>query len=180
MGMTLGDNLRVTLFGESHGACVGALVEGIPAGTEIDESELSDAILRRRPGRKKLSSRSESDDCEILSGVYDGKATGWPILLLTRNSDVRSSDYSFLPDHPRPGHADMVEGIRSNGANDPRGGGSQSGCSRKSGKDPSGRGRLDLLSPPAQSGGSAGETSLRARQKWSTGPVDGHGEAELP
>ena len=126
MGMTLGDNLRVTLFGESHGACVGALVEGMPAGTEIDESELSEAILRRRPGRKKLSSRSESDDCEILSGVYDGKATGWPILLLTRNSDVRSSDYSFLPDHPRPGHADMVEGIRSNGANDPRGGGSQS------------------------------------------------------
>ena len=126
MGMTLGDNLRVTLFGESHGACVGALVEGIPAGTEIDESELSNAILRRRPGRKKLSSRSESDDCEILSGVYEGKATGWPILLLTRNSDVRSSDYSFLPDHPRPGHADMVEEIRSNGANDPRGGGSQS------------------------------------------------------
>ena len=121
MGMTLGDNLRVTLFGESHGACVGALVEGMPAGTEIDESELSEAILRRRPGRRKLSSRSESDDCEILSGVYEGKATGWPILLLTRNSDVRSSDYSFLPDHPRPGHADMVEGIRSNGANDPRG-----------------------------------------------------------
>ena len=56
----------------------------------------------------------------------EGKATGWPILLLTRNSDVKSSNYSFLPDHRRPGHADMVEGIRSNGANDPRGGGSQS------------------------------------------------------
>ena len=126
MGMRFGDNLRVTLFGESHGSCVGALVEGMPAGTEIDETELSEAILRRRPGRKNLSTRSESDDCEILSGVHEGRATGWPILLLTRNSDVRSSDYSFLPDHPRPGHADMVEDIRSNGANDPRGGGSQS------------------------------------------------------
>ncbi len=126
MGMRLGDNLRVTLFGESHGLCVGALVEGMPAGTEIDETELSEAILRRRPGRKGLSTRSEGDDCEIMTGVYEGKATGWPILLLTRNSDTRSSDYSFLPDHPRPGHADMVEDVRSEGSNDPRGGGSQS------------------------------------------------------
>ena len=126
MGMRFGDNLRVTLFGESHGLCVGALVEGMPPGTEIDETELSEAILRRRAGRKGLSARSEGDDCEVMTGVYEGKATGWPILLLTRNSDVRSSDYSFLPDHPRPGHADMVEDVRSEGANDPRGGGSQS------------------------------------------------------
>ena len=126
MGMTLGENLKVTLFGESHGACVGALVEGIPAGTPIDEAELNRAIANRRPGRKGMSARSESDQCEVLSGVYDGKATGWPILMLTRNSDAKPSDYSFLPDQPRPGHADMVESIRSNGSNDPRGGGSQS------------------------------------------------------
>ena len=103
MGMGLGDSIRVTLFGESHGLSVGALVEGIPAGTEIDIDALRADVERRRPGRKGLSARSESDECEILSGVYEGKATGWPILLLTRNLDARSRDYSFLPDHPRPG-----------------------------------------------------------------------------
>ncbi len=126
MGMGLGDQLKVTLFGESHGKCVGALVEGIPPGTEIDLQSLYDDLSRRRPGRRGLSSRLELDECEILSGVYEGKATGWPLLMLARNSDVRSSDYAFLPDHPRPGHADMVEGIRSAGSSDPRGGGSQS------------------------------------------------------
>ena len=73
-----------------------------------------------------MSARLETDECEILSGVHEGKATGWPLLMISRNSDARSSDYSFLPDHPRPGHADMVEEIRSSGSNDPRGGGSQS------------------------------------------------------
>ena len=124
--MSLGDAVRVTLFGESHGLCVGALVEGIPAGTRIDIDALQTDIERRRPGRKGLSARAESDECEILSGVHEGLATGWPILLLTRNSDVRSSDYSFLPDHPRPGHADLPEMVRSGGAADLRGGGSQS------------------------------------------------------
>jgi len=124
--MKLGDNLKVTLFGESHGACVGALVEGIPAGTPIDEDELNRAIASRRPGRKGMSTRTELDQCELLSGVYEGKATGWPILMLTRNSDAKPTDYQFLPDQPRPGHADMVESIRSKGSNDPRGGGSHS------------------------------------------------------
>jgi chorismate synthase len=126
MGMALGDKLRITLFGESHGTCVGALVEGMPPGTPMDPESLSREIDRRKPGRKGLSSRKEVDECQILSGVYEGKATGWPILMLTMNSDVRSSDYSFLPDHPRPGHADMVEMVRSEGSSDLRGGGSQS------------------------------------------------------
>ncbi|HJM13082.1 MAG TPA: chorismate synthase [Candidatus Thalassarchaeaceae archaeon] len=126
MGMNLGDNLKVTIFGESHGNCVGALVEGIPPGTPIDSQALARDLSLRKPGRRGLSSRSELDDCEILSGMHEGKATGWPILLLSRNNDAKSSDYSFLPDHPRPGHADMVEMIRSEGHNDPRGGGSQS------------------------------------------------------
>jgi len=126
MGMTLGDRLRVTLFGESHGSCVGALIQGMPAGAPIDRESLAKDIASRRPGRRGLSMRKELDNCEILSGVHNGFATGWPILLLTRNLDVKSSDYSFLPDQPRPGHADMVENIRSKGANDPRGGGSQS------------------------------------------------------
>ncbi len=126
MGMRLGESVSVTLFGESHGRCVGALVEGIPAGTEIDIDALQADIERRRPGRKGLSARSESDACEILSGVHEGRATGWPILLLTWNSDARSKDYGFLPDQPRPGHADMTEQVRSGGAADLRGGGSQS------------------------------------------------------
>ena len=126
MGMGLGERLRITLFGESHGKCVGVLIEGVPPGTEIDNQKLAEDIERRRPGRKGLSTRKELDKCEILSGVHEGKATGWPILLLTMNSDVKSSDYSFLPDQPRPGHADMVEYVRSSGVNDPRGGGSQS------------------------------------------------------
>ena len=126
MSMKLGERLQVTLFGESHGRCVGALFEGLPAGTPIDTDLLMDFIDRRKPGRKGLSSRAEVDACEIMSGVHEGVATGWPILLLTYNSDVRSKDYSFLPDHPRPGHADMVEHVRSDGASDLRGGGSQS------------------------------------------------------
>ena len=81
MVMRLGDSVRVTLFGESHGKCVGALVEGIPAGTKIDLQALNEDIARRKPGRKGLSMRSESDECEILSGVHEGRATGWPILL---------------------------------------------------------------------------------------------------
>ena len=69
-----------------------------------------------------MSQRSEDDRCEIMSGVFDGKATGWPILMLTMNSDAKSKDYSFLPDHPRPGHADLVESVRSQGSADLRGG----------------------------------------------------------
>ena len=103
MGMGLGENLKVTIFGESHGKCVGALIEGIPPGTPVDSESLLQDLQRRKPGRKGMSQRSEDDICEIMSGVFDGKATGWPILMLTMNSDAKSKDYSFLPDHPRPG-----------------------------------------------------------------------------
>ena len=112
-------------FRESHGACVGALLQGIPPGTPIDYDTLIEEIERRKPGRKGMSRRLESDECEIMSGVHDGVSTGWPILLLARNNDARSKDYGFLPDHPRPGHADMVEIERSGGFTDLRGGGSQ-------------------------------------------------------
>ncbi len=126
MGMEIGENLKVTIFGESHGKCVGALIEGMPPGTPIDSETLLQDLQKRKPGRKGMSQRSEDDQCEIMSGVYEGKATGWPILMLTMNSDAKSKDYSFLPDHPRPGHADLVESVRSDGSADLRGGGSQS------------------------------------------------------
>ena len=85
MGMGLGDTLRVTLFGESHGQCVGALVEGIPPGTPIDKESLARDLSTRKPGRKGMSSRSELDNCEIFSGIHEGKAAGWPVLMLARN-----------------------------------------------------------------------------------------------
>ena len=125
--MRMGDSLAVTLFGESHGPAVGSLVEGMPAGTEIDEKRLIEDMIQRRPGAKLTSKRKETDHVEILSGVYDGKATGEPILLLIRNVDARSKDYGFLPDHPRPGHADYVAFMKSHGFSDLRGGGSYSG-----------------------------------------------------
>ena len=126
MGMGLGEGIRVTIFGESHGKCVGALVEGMPPGTPIDTEALLRDLSNRKTGKRGLSSRLETDECEILSGVFGGKATGWPILLVAMNSDARPNDYDFLPDHPRPGHADMVESVWSKGFNDPRGGGSHS------------------------------------------------------
>ena len=76
MGMSLGDSVRETLFGESHGSAVGALLDGVPAGIPVDVEALIEDLERRRPGRRLLSARAEPDDCEILSGVYEGKTTG--------------------------------------------------------------------------------------------------------
>ncbi|MBT6645583.1 MAG: chorismate synthase [Euryarchaeota archaeon] len=126
MRMSLGEQLRVTLFGESHGPSVGALVEGIPPGIEVDREQIQLAMDERKTGGKYASKRSEPDFVEILSGVNEGKTTGWPIMLLIRNNDSRSTDYSFLPDIPRPGHADLPMMTRSEGNADLNGGGSSS------------------------------------------------------
>ena len=96
MGMAFGNKIRITLFGESHGQCVGALLEGIPPGTTIDYDSLIEEIEKRKPGRKGMSRRLESDECEIMSGVHEGVATGWPILLIAKNDDARSKDYGCL------------------------------------------------------------------------------------
>ena len=124
--MRLGDEISVTLFGESHGLVVGALVEGIPAGIEVNAESLADDLSRRKPGGEFASKRREDDECHILSGVNQGFTTGWPILLIIENKDSRPSDYSFLPNHPRPGHADLPELVRSKGYSDLRGGGANS------------------------------------------------------
>ena len=91
----MGEALSGTLVGESHGPAVGALLEGLPAGTPIDTERLSQDMAARRPGGPLASMRQETDDCELISGVYEGRATGWPILILIRNRDARSSDYDF-------------------------------------------------------------------------------------
>tara|TARA_B110000495_G_scaffold201599_1_gene219440 strand:- start:662 stop:1651 length:990 start_codon:yes stop_codon:yes gene_type:complete len=124
MRMSLGENMIVTLFGESHGPAVGALIEGMPANIVLDLDQLIDDMVSRRPGSGLASKRKETDDVEILSGVNGGKTTGMPILLLIRNQDVRSKDYSFLPFQPRPGHVDHPINIKTEGAADLRGGGS--------------------------------------------------------
>jgi chorismate synthase len=126
MHMRLGKLLTVTLFGESHGAMVGALVEGIPPGVVIDQPYIQQCMDMRRPGGHFASKRKESDIVEISTGVYEGISTGQPILLIIRNNDARSSDYSFIPNHPRPGHQDMVMNLRTDGNADLRGGGSSS------------------------------------------------------
>ena len=120
MHMRLGKLLTVTLFGESHGAMVGALIEGIPPGVVIDQTYIQECMDMRRPGGHFASKRKESDIVEISTGVYEGTSTGQPILLIIRNNDARSSDYSFIPNHPRPGHQDMVMNIRTDGHADLR------------------------------------------------------------
>ena len=127
MGMRLGETLSLVIFGESHATGVGVLIEGLQPGIPIDMKSIEQDLERRKPGRKGLSQRSESDVPRVLSGIHEGRSTGWPLVLFAENSDVRSSDYDFLPDHPRPGHADLVEQIRTDGNADPRGGGSHSG-----------------------------------------------------
>ena len=124
MRMSLGENITVTLFGESHGPDEVARIEGMPQNIEIDPEELISDFVARRPGSGLASKRKETDEVEIMSGVHSGKSTGMPILLLIRNRDVRSKDYSFLPYQPRPGHVDHPINIKTEGAADLRGGGS--------------------------------------------------------
>jgi chorismate synthase len=122
--MSLGENVVVTLFGESHGPAVGALIEGMPPNVEFDLEQLITDMISRRPGSGLASKRKETDEVDIMSGVHNGKTTGMPILLIIKNRDVRSKDYSFLPYQPRPGHVDHPINIKTEGAADLRGGGS--------------------------------------------------------
>jgi chorismate synthase len=124
MQMSLGENIIVTLFGESHGPAVGALIDGFPAGETLNVEQLMQDMVSRKPGSGLASRRKESDKVEIISGVHEGKTTGMPILLLIRNEDARSKDYSFLPNQPRPGHVDHLIDVKTNGSADLRGGGS--------------------------------------------------------
>ena len=124
MRMSLGENVVVTLFGESHGPAVGALIEGMPPNLEFDLEQLIADMISRRPGSGLASKRKETDEVDIMSGVHNGKTTGMPILLIIKNRDVRSKDYSFLPYQPRPGHVDHPINIKTEGAADLRGGGS--------------------------------------------------------
>ena len=120
----IGTLFRVTLFGESHGPGVGAVVDGVPAGLRIDVDAMRRELARRRPGQSKISSqRKEEDEAEFLSGLLGGVATGAPVTILIRNTDVDSRPYDASRDLPRPGHADFTAWAKYGNARDHRGGG---------------------------------------------------------
>ncbi len=109
MGSTFGHLFRITTFGESHGGGVGVVIDGCPPLVEISEAEIQFELDRRRPGQSKITTpRKESDRCEILSGLFEGKTTGTPIMILVRNKDARSQDYSEMATTYRPSHADAT------------------------------------------------------------------------
>lgn len=128
MSGTWGNNLKVSIFGESHGNAIGITIDGLPSGVELDLEKIDIEMKRRAPGRSALSTaRKESDIPEILSGYFDGKTTGTPLCAMIRNSDTRSKDYGKTKDLMRPGHADYTGAVKYNGFNDYRGGGHFSG-----------------------------------------------------
>ncbi|MDR1601035.1 MAG: chorismate synthase [Tannerella sp.] len=120
---TFGNIFRLTSFGESHGACIGGIIDGCPAGLAIDADFIQNELNRRRPGQSALTtSRREADRVEFLSGIYKGIATGTPIGFVVRNEDQHSEDYDSVKDAFRPSHADYTYQIKY-GIRDPRGGG---------------------------------------------------------
>lgn len=122
---TLGNNLKLTLFGESHGVSVGATLDGFPAGFKVNEDYIKDCLRKRRPFRVGETTRIEEDEYEIISGVFNGYTTGEPITIVIKNLNPHSSDYDNT--FPRPSHADYMVREASKGYNDFRGGGHRSG-----------------------------------------------------
>jgi chorismate synthase len=128
MSSNWGNKVRFSLFGESHGAAIGGVIDGLPPGIELDLELVKKEMDRRKPGSDPYSTkRKEDDSFEILSGFFNGYTTGTPLAFIIRNKDNRSKDYSKLKDVMRPGHADHTGSIRYLGFNDYRGGGHFSG-----------------------------------------------------
>ena len=123
----LGDNLTLTLFGESHGPLIGAVLDGMQAGIKVDEDFIKLMLSKRRPQKDIETNRVEMDEFEIVSGVFNGFTTGAPLTILIKNKNVISKDYSELKNVMRPSHADYTANIKYQGFNDYRGGGHFSG-----------------------------------------------------
>jgi len=125
-GNSIGKLFTVTSFGESHGPAIGCIVDGCPPGMALSESDLQHDLDRRKPGKSRhTTQRRESDEVQILSGVFEGRTTGTPIGLIIHNTDQRSKDYSKIMDRFRPGHADYTYQQKF-GLRDYRGGGRSS------------------------------------------------------
>jgi chorismate synthase len=128
MSNSLGALFRITSFGESHGKCVGVVIDGCPSGLALSEDDVQPELNRRRPGQSQITTkRHEEDKVELLSGVFNGYTTGAPICMLIWNQDVDSSKYELFRHVPRPGHADFTACKKYGGFNDYRGGGIFSG-----------------------------------------------------
>jgi chorismate synthase len=127
-GNSIGKEFVVTSFGESHGKCVGVVIDGCPAGVPFSEKDVQPELDRRIPPQPQIvSGRIEKDKVEILSGVFNGFTTGAPIAMIVANKEADSSDYEAIKDLPRPGHADYPARVKYGGFNDYRGGGRFSG-----------------------------------------------------
>ena len=126
-GSSFGTLFRITTWGESHGAGVGVVIDGCPAGLPLSTEDIQKWLDRRKPGQSRFTTaRKESDAVEILSGIFEGRTTGTPISLMVKNRDQRSSDYSEIASYYRPGHADETFDLKY-GFRDYRGGGRSSG-----------------------------------------------------
>ena len=128
MSSTYGENLKLSIFGQSHGPAIGMTLDGIPAGLTVDTDELQTFLNRRAPGQNDWSTpRKEEDRPEFLGGIVDGYTCGAPIAAIIYNKNTRSGDYSNLKDQPRPGHADYTAQVKYDGFQDAAGGGHFSG-----------------------------------------------------
>ena len=128
MSSTFGENLKLSIFGQSHGAAIGMTLDGIPAGLPVDFEKLQVFLNRRAPGQNDWSTpRKEEDRPEFLAGILDGYTCGAPIAAVIRNNNTKSKDYSNLYDIPRPGHADYTAQVKYGGFQDVAGGGHFSG-----------------------------------------------------
>ncbi len=128
MSSTYGENIKLSIFGQSHGAAIGMTLDGIPAGLKVDIEKLQRFLNRRAPGNNEYSTpRREEDQPEFLSGIVDNYTCGAPIAAIIRNNNTRSGDYAQLKNCPRPGHADLTAQIKYGGFQDAAGGGHFSG-----------------------------------------------------
>lgn len=127
MKNTIGNSVALTLFGESHGEMIGAVLDGMASGIPVDEEYIKSRLALRRPNGKNSTGRIEGDEFKIVSGVFRGCTTGTPICILIPNTNVKSSDYEGVKRLARPGHADYTAYCKYHGAEDYRGGGHFSG-----------------------------------------------------
>ncbi len=127
MSSGFGNRLKVSIFGQSHGDAIGVVVDGLPAGFQVDEAALARFMARRAPGGTLTTPRSEADTPRFLSGLLDGMTCGAPLCAMIENTNTRSRDYSDLCDLPRPSHADYPATVKYHGFADARGGGHFSG-----------------------------------------------------
>lgn len=127
MKNTFGDNITLTVFGESHGSAIGVVIDGLAPGITVDEEKIAYKLLLRRPSGGISTSRVEADKFKIESGVYEGKTTGTPVTIIIPNENTKSSDYKATENLARPAHADYTAYMKYHGFEDRRGGGHFSG-----------------------------------------------------